>query len=87
MRWTPVVFETATCGCLSLFGANARAERSDDHTICVRPKSRYPGASPCAMGQRQGSLLVQRVSGGVEVPWSGDPTAGSVTRGRREASR
>ena len=33
MRWTPVVFETATCGCLSFFGTNARTEQSDDHTI------------------------------------------------------
>ena len=48
------------------------AESDDDHIVRGRPKARYPGASPCAMRQRQGSLLVQRERGGAEVLSSGD---------------
>ena len=33
--------------------------RADGRTVSRRPKSRYPGASPCAMGQRQLSLLAR----------------------------
>jgi len=36
------------------------------------------------MGQRQGSLLVQRAGGGVEVPSSGGSTQGSNTGGFAE---
>lgn len=56
-------------------------QRSDDNIIGERPKPRYPGASPCAMGRRQSFLLVQRVSGGVKVPVVvTQPKGQSVTR-------
>jgi len=56
----------------------------DDHIGADGPSRGIPAHRPCAMGQRQRHLLVQRDGRGVEVPCSGGSTEGSNTGGVAE---
>ena len=82
MRWPRAVFDRRMRTKL-LFSDRSCAESDDDHAVRGRPRTRYPGASPGTMGQRQGFLLVQRESGGASVPCSDD----HLRAGRRGFSR
>jgi len=76
MQWTRTVFDARAIERARQL-KKLRAffvARADGHIVSGRSKSRYPGASPCAMGQRQLSRLARGRA--ARSPPSGDAPKG-----------
>ena len=85
MRWTRSMFDRRRTEWFRRFaGEGVTCVGDDDHIGADGPSRGIPAHRPCAMGQRQRHLLVQRDGRGVEVPCSGGSTQGSNIGGVAE---